>query len=226
MERRVIIEGVISQVSISNVGELEEFDYNVDDLNESADIESFMQEIDAYAQSGELNATTDIKSYRVMNSEDVEYCAKSDEGKEVEISLDDFKLKNQTLQPIKELLENARVGDIIYLRKEQGRGSYELSLELEDSSGEMSLGYFDCSESLDGYDLLRESYYDVVCDTILPESITAGDSKAVVENFLFEPQLIYGELYRVITTENGEKSLDRVALPGYYFQEASRSIEE
>jgi len=226
MERRVIIEGVISQVSISNVGELEEFDYNVDDLNESADIESFMQEIDAYAQSGELNATTDIKSYRVMNSEDVEYCAQSDEGKEVEISLDDFKLKNQTLQPIKELLENARVGDIIYLRKEQGRGSYELSLELEDSSGEMSLGYFDCSESLDGYDLLRESYYDVVCDTILPASITAGDSKAVVENFLFEPQLIYGELYRVVTTENGEKSLDRVALPGYYFQEASRSIEE
>jgi len=225
MQRKIVMEGIVSEVTLSNVGQLEELDYTIEDLNEAADIESFMLELDAYASSGELNSLTDVESYRIMNSEDIEYCAQNDEGREVEITLDSFKLSNETLEPIKELLKNARSGDIIYLRKDQGKGSFEISLEVEESS-EMSIGYFDCSESLDGYDLLRESYYEVVCDTILPETISSGENKGVVENFLFEPQLIYGELYRVVTNESGEKSLDRVALPGYYFQEDSRRVEE
>ena len=226
MEKKVIIEGNISIVSLSNVGTLQEYNIDSEDINEESEIKSIMEEIDAYAQSGELNVMTDVCTYKVMNGEDIEYLAIADEeGDEKEVSMDSFKLVNKDMQEMRSLLERASVGDIIYLRKEEGKANMTLSLEIEENET-MSLCYFDCSVDMDEYDLLRESYYDTVCDTFLPETLSTKENQASVDNFLFEPQIVYGELYKIVTNEAGIKSLQKVEIPGYYFQDAQRGIDE
>ena len=227
MERKIIIEGDISKVTLSNVGILEEYDIDTDDINEESEIKSIMEEIDAYAQSGELDIMTDVCSYNVMNAEDIEYLAMSEEDSdEKEISIDTFKLVNKPMDELKELLERASVGDVIYLRKEQGKANLTLSLEVQNSDEVMNLSYFDCSTDMDEYDLLRESYYDVVCDTFLPESLATQENKATVENFVFEPEIVYGELYKIVENDEGIKSLEKIDFPGYYFQDTQREIDE
>ena len=226
MEKKVIIEGNISIVSLSNVGMLENYNIDSEDINEEAEIKSIMEEIDAYAQSGELNVMTDVSTYKVMNSEDIEYLAvASEENEEQEVSIDSFKLVNKDMQEIGALLDRASIGDIIYLRKEQGKANITLSLEVENNET-MSLCYFDCSVDMDEYDLLRESYYDTICDTFLPETLATKENEAIVENFLFEPQIIYGELYKIVENEDKIKSLQKVELPGYYFQDVQKGIDE
>ena len=227
MERKIIIEGDISIVSLSKVVAFEEFDIDSEEINEESEIKSIMEEIDAYAQSGELDIMTDVCTYKVMNGEDIEYLALSDEeSEEKEISMESFKLINQTFEQIKNLLTRACAGDIIYLRKEQGKVNIILSLEMKNRDETMSFSYFDCSTDMDEYDLLRDSYYDVICDTFLPESLATQENKATTENFVFEPQIIYGELYKVVENEDGVKSLQKIEFPGYYFQDAQREIDE
>ena len=227
MERKITIEGDISKITLSNVGMLEEYDIDTDDINEESDIKSIMEEIDAYAQSGELDVMTDVCSYNVMNPEDVEYLAISDEeSDEKEISMDSFKLVNKTMDEAKALLQRASVGNVIYLRKEQGKANISLSLEMQNSDETMNLAYFDCNTDMDEYDLLRESYYDVICDTFLPESVATQENQASVENFVFEPEIVYGELYKIVENEDGIKSLTKIEIPGYYFQDTQRDIDE
>ncbi len=226
MEKKVIIEGNISIVSLSNVGNLQEYNIESEEINEESEIKSIMEEIDAYAQSGELDVMADVCTYKVINGEDIEYLAVADEdNNEKEISLDSFKLVNKDTHEMHNLLNRASVGDVIYLRKEQGKANITLSLEVQNNET-MSLCYFDCSVDMDEYDLLRESYYDTVCDTFLPETLSVKENKASVENFLFEPQIIYGELYKMVVNEEGIKSLQRIEIPGYYFQDAQRGIDE
>jgi len=227
MERKITIEGDISKITLSNVGMLEEYDIDTDDINEESDIKSIMEEIDAYAQSGELDVMTDVCSYNVMNPEGVEYLAISDdEGDEKEISMDAFKLVNKTMDEAKVLLQRASVGNVIYLRKEQGKANISLSIEMQNSDETMNLSYFDCSTDRDEYDLLRESYYDVICDTFLPESVATQENEASAENFVFEPEIVYGELYKIIENEDGIKSFTKIEIPGYYFQDTQRDIDE
>ena len=170
---------------------------------------------------------TDVCSYNVMNPEDVEYLAISDEeSDEKEISMDSFKLVNKTMDEAKALLQRANVGNVIYLRKEQGKANISLSLEMQNNDETMNLSYFDCSTDMDEYDLLCESYYDVICDTFLPESLTTQENQESVENFVFEPEIVYGELYKIVENEDGIKSLIKIEIPGYYFQDTQRDIDD
>jgi len=227
-ETKVYLEGDLSVITLSNIGELDEFDFNIDDINEEADINEIFEQIDAFSESGELDLATDIKKFKVMAPEDISYLGiKEEDEEEVESSLDAFILKNENFQPVKELLEFAEAGDLIYLRKEQGKSNWEFSLERESTDAPMTLSYFDCSHDLDQYDLLAESYYDVLCDTFIPESLSSGGSKAQVENFDIDPQLVYGELYKVVEDpETWDKSLERLEVPGFYFLDKTRSTDE
>jgi len=63
METKVYLEGDVSVITLSNIGELDEFDFNIDDINEEADINEIFEQIDAFAESGELDLATDIKKF-------------------------------------------------------------------------------------------------------------------------------------------------------------------
>lgn len=223
MERKIIIEGDISKVTLSNVGTLEEYNIDTEDINEESEIKRIMEEVDAFAQSGELDIVTNVCSYNVMNAEDIEYLATND-GKE--ISIDSFTLLNKTMDELKDLIHRANFGDVIYLRREQGKANITLSIELQKSDEVMNFSYFDCSIGMDQYDLLRESYYDVICDTFLPLSLATQENQATVENFVFEPEIVYGEIYKIVEDEEGIKSLEKIEFPGYYFKDKQREIDE
>lgn len=223
MERKIIIEGDISKVTLSNVGTLEEYNIDTEDINEESEIKRIMEEVDAFAQSGELDIVTNVCSYNVMNAEDIEYLATND-GKE--ISIDSFALLNKTMDELKDLIHRANFGDVIYLRREQGKANITLSIELQKSDEVMNFSYFDCSIGMDQYDLLRESYYDVICDTFLPLSLATQENQATVENFVFEPEIVYGEIYKIVEDEEGIKSLEKIEFPGYYFKDKQREIDE
>ena len=65
-----------------------------------------------------------------------------------------------------------------------------------------------------------------VCDTFLPETLSVGENKSTIENLLFEPQIIYGELYKMVENDDGIKSLQKIEFPEYYFQDAQKGIDE
>ena len=226
MQRKIVIEGNLTEISLNNLGSLETLDYDIDALSDEAEIQEFMEEVATLVESGEVDALGDVCKYKVIPSEAIEYLGCSDEdSEEKEISLDNFKLLNKSLSDLTEFLESAKIGDIIYLRKEEGNATVELSLELENSDEAMTIEYFDCSEALDNYDVLRESYFDSICDTLLPETIATQTQRSVLENYLFEPQIVFGELYKVIEVD-GVITLDRIELPGYYYKNETETIDE
>ena len=215
-----IVEGNISIISLSNVGDLNEFDFNIDDINEEADINSIFEQVDSYYESMELDLSSDGIKYKVINPEDIEHIYIDND----EMSLDDVILIHKNIKPIKELLENANVGDLIYLRKEQGKGSIRYDLA---SKGQIGFEYFDCLEELDQSDLLSNSYYDIICDSIDLDNLKCNDNKVDVDSFDFEPQIVYGEFYKVIyDNQRDEKVLVKLKIPGFYFLDKTTNTDE
>jgi len=231
MNKKVFLEGDVSVISLSNIGELEDFEFNIDDINEESDIVEIMEQLDAYAESAELDLVTDIKKFRVIHPEDIRHLSVQEEdAEEKEVHLDDFTLLSASFAPVKDLLESAKVGELIYLRKVQGSSNWEYSLQVESPDETLNFSYFDCTnslEQLDQYALLSQSYYNILCDSIMVDSLSSKEGDASIENFHIEPTIVYAELYKV--TENGitgEKILERLDAPGYYFLDKTRQIDE
>ena len=220
---QVILEGNVSILSLSNIGDLEEFDFSLDDINEESNLNEIYEQIDSYYESSELDLATDTLKYKVINPEDINYLAIKDEN-EQEINLDDTILEHKSIDSISKFLESANVGDLIYLRKEQGRASIEYNVEETDK---LTFEYFDCLEELEQSDLLAQSYYDIICDSIDLDKIKSKDEQAQIDRFDFEPDLVYGEFYKVLfDEENNEKRLEKIDVPGYYFLDSSVNSDE
>ena len=136
-------------------------------------------------------------------------------------------INRSVIEPLSPITE-AEEGAIFYLRCESGEGFWDLSFETGDETadpGKLSIGYFDCSESLDAYDLLRESYFDRLCDTVLPSELHYEGTEGVRERFDFKPGLIEGSLYRVVVDpDSGEKVLERLPCPPRIFLDESEEI--
>jgi hypothetical protein len=222
MKRCITIEGDAVRLSLSNLGSvegIEEIDLGGSDINDAEDIREVMETIDAYAQSGELDARTDIVRYTVVSPEAITLGeTKEDESEESERTLDDFELDNIATDDIAELLRNAEAGDIVYLRREEGKGLWHLCVET-DENDKLAFDYIDCAAlDLGRYDLLNEAYFAYLCDGILPESLHTEETKSEIERRLFEPRIVYGELYRVVEDgETWDKYLEKIDLPGHYF---------
>ncbi len=218
MDTTIVMDAKTSVVTLSNVGTLEELEVELEDLNESADIEAAMEQIEAYAQSGELDVETDVLRYKVVNPEEIEYLALRETTEETQTDLESFGLKNVSLEALRDFIESSSVGDVLYLRKEEGMGHFEIAVEASKDK-KVSFGYFDCAMEIDTYEALEESYLDVVCDTILPELAEVEDGACNVDIFDFEPQIVSGELFKVVSDPESElKMLEKVDMPAFYFQ--------
>ncbi len=220
---QVVIEGDASLITLSNIGTLDEFDFNIDDINEEADLNQIYEDIDSFYESSELDLASENIKYRVINPEDINYLALIDK-EEKEVSLDDFTLIHKNIKKLSDFLDNTKIGDLIYLRKKQGKAVIEYSLE---ESGSISFEYFDCLDELEQDELLAKGYYDIICDSIDLDSLQINNKKADIDRFDFEPELIYGELYKVIyNEESNQKILEKIDIPGYYFLDNSVSSDE
>jgi len=231
MKRCIRITGDGARLTLSNLGTMEgidEIDLSGTDINDAEDIQEVMETIEAFAESWELEATTEIQRLSVIAPDDAELAEVCDDTEEKPLPLDTLTLRNRPLNPVETLLANAQPGDIVYLRRETGKAEWELCYDTEEVNGEVAVDYIDCDAmNLDPYTLLREPYFDYLCDTIVPESLRVGDTPAQLEHILFEPRVIYGELYRVIEDpETWDKYLERIELPGHYFLAEEVESEE
>jgi len=218
MNRCILMKGEAIRLTLSNLGTLEGADLNPDDLNEREDIREVMEQVEAYAQSGELDLATEVESFTVLPTDDISLEEEAEE-KVTPLTLDRFELKTRSLNPVAALIANARSGDVIYLRREHGPGEWRLCYDPDEVNGEYRLDYFDCTRfDLDDYQLISESYFDHLCDTLVPQTMAIDDTPTTLESFLFEPRIVYGELYRVTENPTTEtKLLERIAIPGHYF---------
>lgn len=230
MSANVHIEGTANKVGIYRIDDLEIEGVESEnyDLQDREDLERYMEAIDALVESGELDLLENGRTVVSLDPEGIEeFTLSIDESQEESLSLDALQLLNRSiLEPLKSISE-AEEGAIFYLRSENGEGFWDLSLETEGTvdPAKLSLGYFDCSESLDTYDLLRESYFDVLCDTVLPADLRYGDEPFSQERFDFKPGLIQGSLYRVTTdASTGEPILERLPCPPRIFLDESEEI--
>ena len=219
------IEGGGSKITFTNLGDLEELEVNLEDLNEEADIESAFEELDAYAQSSEIDLRSDIKQCRVINPEEIEYISlEKDIDDEKELTLDDFKLINLPLNDIEELIDSSEIGDILYLRVENGNFIYRI--EAEDGDIDLELGYYDCSKDLSNFDLLAKDYYGNLCDSLVPDYLVKK-LNANIDEYKFEPTIIYAKLFKVVySEESNSKVLEKVEVPAYYFLDDTKNIDE
>ncbi len=215
------LEGSGFKITFTNIGDLEEFDFNLEELNEESDIEAAFESLDEYAQSSEIDLTCDVKSLVVLNPEELKFISIESEESTKELTLDDFKLKNIPLNDIDKLIESAEIGDLLYLRVESGDISYRVEVN---NNLDLEIGYFDCSNELNSYDLLAKDYYSNICDTILPETLLKFGT---LDEFKFEPNIIYAKLFKVIYNEElNSKVLKKLEAPAYYFLDETKSIDE
>ncbi len=231
MTLNIHIEGDAQRVRIYRVDdlEMEEFDSDAFDLQDQEDLERFMENVDALVESGELDLTEEPRIVLGLDPEGIDEMTLSiDEGEEEPLSSDQLTLRNlAATDPLKPILDWEE-GAIFYLRSEAGKGFWDFSAEVETpdfSSEAISIGYFDCSGSLDTYDLLRESYFEAVCDTLVPSQLQYDGQNFQQESFDFNPSFIQGSLYRVATDpESGEKLLERLPCPPRIFLDESEEI--
>ena len=219
MDRRVILDADTKVVTLSNISGLDDLEGVLEDLNEEFDISMAMERINEFAESGELDAASDVLRFSLVNPEEIESLTCEEGEEQRDVSLEEFVLEHETPQSVQDFIESLREGDVVYLRKESGPAHFEIVVESEKENAKIAFGYFDCSGEYDFYDLLDESYLDAVCDSVLPEQVHVEEGAGRVDVFDFEPQVVYGTLYRVITDpQSGIKMLERVEMPAYYFK--------
>jgi len=209
--------------------ELEGLEIDADTDFDKENIAGLFENINAYIESGELNELDSSQIITTFNPETAAITLDADNLEEVEVSLDDITLKNLDVDKRLELIEKAKIGDVIFIRTEVGEAYWDLSGEGEASFElqNIRLGYLDCNRSHDQYDALREGYYDFLCDLVIPEEAYYNDEKLEIDEHVLRTQQVYGELYIVRQELPGRmKEFERVDLGGPMLLNTTNTPEE
>ena len=225
------LEGSSEKIGIYNLNrlELEGIDNGNYDLEDREDLERYLEDVDALVESGELDELESAEVVRVLDPEDLREILLGDgSGEEEALETDAITLQNIPADRFLRLIEEAEPGEILYLRNERGEGFWDFSAEVEREevdSSRISMGYIECSLEFDTYDLLRETYYDRLCDTFLPTELRYGETPFNRDRLLFNPSFISGTLYKVVRDpETGTKVLERLPVPTRIFLDESEEI--
>jgi hypothetical protein len=194
--------------------EAEGIDLEAFNPDDPEDLRRMMENLESLAQSGELDLV-EKESQRVENLDSeglMEWVVENEEGESLTLAPSSVTLDNRPLRPCRELVESLAEGDLLYLRDEKGRGIWEFSRESDEKleAEKIGIGYLDCSETMDVYDALRESYTEALCDTILPETVRYEESPWELERHDFVPISVEGTLYRIVVEEDGTQTLQRI----------------
>ncbi len=225
------LEGSTEKIGIYNLDrlELEGIDNGNYDLEDREDLERYLEDVDALVESGELDALESAEVVSVLDPENLQEILLGDGSREEEaLEIDAITLQNIPADRFLHLIEEAEPGEILYLRNERGEGFWDFSAEVEDEEADpskISMGYVECSLELDTYDLLRETYYDRLCDTFLPTELRYDETPFNRDRLLFNPSFISGTLYKVVRDpETGTKVLERLPVPTRIFLDESEEI--
>ncbi|WP_353662768.1 hypothetical protein [Hydrogenimonas sp. SS33] len=192
-------------------------------------IQELFENINAYIESGELEELDSGLDFTTFDPDTARITLDADNQEEVEVEIADLTLDNIDVDKKLDLLEKARIGDVIFIRTETGDAYWDLSGEGEASFNleKVRLGYLDCTKSHDQYDVLREAYCDYLCDLVLPEHAYYGDEKLELDEHVLRTNQVWGELY--IVRENlpdHRKEYERVDMDGPILLDTTYTTEE
>jgi len=75
MQRKIVIEGTLTEISLNNLGAIQNLDYDIEGLSDEAEIAEFMQELETLVESGDVESVGNQCKYKVIPSEEIEYLA-------------------------------------------------------------------------------------------------------------------------------------------------------
>ncbi len=195
--------------------EMEGLEIDPDTDFDEEGIKELFEKVNDYIESGELDELDSSMTLTTFDPETATIVLDADGLEEVEVSLDDITLKNIDIDKKLALLEKSKIGDIFFVRTEVGEAYWDLAGtgEASFSLQKVELGYLDCTESHDQYDILRESCYDFLCDRVVPEEAYYNGERLELEEHVLRTQQVFGELYVVRQELPGrEKIFQKVSL--------------
>jgi len=169
-------------------------------------IEELYEVITQLVESGELDALVLPLELKLLSLDKLEI-----EINNQAVDTNNIKLKNQNIQEFVDLSEDQE-GELYLLRHYVGDGEFSYEVENNFKQENITFNYLDCSQNLDQFDLLRESYLESMCDMVIANNIKYNNQTLEFDDFIFEPQTIKDELYIVkkdmVTDENYLEKLD------------------
>lgn len=204
------IKGAAKVAKLYNVTrlEMEGVDFSEYDLENAEDVRELFEIINDFVETGEADA---IEPPLEIQGADPDESAIAIGEKNY--YSDELTLKNIKLEELLEPIQEAEVGDIYYIRTLEGDGQWLIESEDEVKPEDVEIGYVDCSLYFDQYDVLREGYLEVICDTILPAKLSVKGQHVEVAEFIFDPIQVFGQLYKVVEVD-GVKVLERIDYGG------------
>ncbi|WP_456432706.1 hypothetical protein [Nitratifractor sp.] len=201
MDVTLHIEADAAKTSIYRVSTVE-MDPDAVDWEDKEELERTIETLHALSESGELDLAGENTHLFSVDPEGIREILFMDElGRQERLDLDTITLYNEDPDDFARILQNAREGEIFYLRSERGEGYWDLRIESDETESDptkLSMAYLECSTGKDTYDVLRESYYAYLCDGVDPSRIRYDGKPMEIVEAVFRPTLITGALYRTV----------------------------
>ncbi len=200
MSSTITLQGSAKNLKFYNLNELDNYikidDYNLSSEENLKEIYSIAKEI---VEEGEADAIEANIELNILDIDDSRV-----ELNENEESIEDITFKNSSVNNLLKEVQNASVDDIFCLYTLEGEGTWDIEIDKDDVKiNELEIDYVDCSVYFDQFDLLREDFLGIICDTVLPETLKTKDNTVCeLKDFYLDPTQSYYELYKVILIDD------------------------
>jgi hypothetical protein len=181
------------------------------DLNAHEDIARLYEFITEFIETGEVGAYDDMLFH--LHGFDPETCTIT-ANEEHELDIDALTLLNQ---PVGALIRDAKdleIGDVLLATLDTGDARWDFTADIDSaspSSEKLALGYYDCNAEADQYDVMGNTLFSYLCDTFSTDQISYDAQKVELEDFLFHPEQVFGQIFVVKeVVGTGEKILERI----------------
>ncbi len=217
----VTLRGNARVVKFYNLSVIDELEIENYDLASQEDVKEVLERAAELVEEGEIEAVASPLELNVLSPEGAE-AEVDEEPSEIE----DITLTNKELDDVLEELQEAEIGDVFYVYSLEGEGNWDIDVDSDNIDlKEAEIDYIDCSAYFDQFDVLREGYLDLLCDTMIPESLRIKDIPTELKDFYLDSTQEYGELY-VVRDSDGVKVLERIPNSGRFLAGTDCNVDD
>ena len=212
------IKGTAKIFKIYNISriDIEGVDIRSYDLEVKEDVVELFNIVNDFVETGEADVYEGHSEIHGVDAEDCRFVLTNGEKKE--FVLDNVTLKNIKPQELLKDIKNANIGDIFFIKSFEGEALWDFDSDIDTQSVDpqkLEVGYVECLEDMDQYDVFKEGIYDLLCDTVTTDYLKYDSEKFELLDFVFHPIHIFGQLYIVKEDPLGEtKVLQKVEFGG------------
>ncbi len=189
-----------------------DIDLGAVDWSQQDEIDRLYKRVTEFVETGEVGAYDDMLFHmHGFDPETAEITLRDTEERQV--LPDELTLVNLPVGEIVREIEGLDAGKIVLSTLTNGDAQWDfdsdLSVETIDPSA-LSVGYFDCGEETDQYDVLANALFDYLCDTFSTDRIAYDSAGLELADFVFHPSEVYGQLFRIVEDETGLKTIEKI----------------